>query len=43
MTMIEIHRPGPTIDTSAMAKSRNGNDRTTSMRRARDVSTTPPK
>ena len=43
ITKIEIHRPGPTIETSAIAKSRNGNDSTTSISRASSVSTMPPK
>ena len=43
ITRSTTFRLGPTTETSAMAKSRNGNDSTTSMKRARTVSTAPPK
>ena len=43
ITSTETARLGPATETSAIANSRNGNDSTTSMSRARTVSTSPPK
>ena len=41
MTTTEMDRPGPTMETSAMANSRKGNERTTSISRDSTVSTPP--
>ena len=43
MTSTVTSRLGPVMDTRAIATSRNGIDSTTSIRRARIVSTTPPR
>ena len=43
ITAIDTIRLGPTIDTSAIANSRRGNERITSMKRESAVSTTVPK
>ena len=42
MMPIDRRRLGPTMETSAIATSRNGNDRTTSMKRARKLSSGSP-